>query len=246
MDPFIPIVREEAKQLATNIGRAAMHSSFPNDFEYYAIAFEMVDHNDDIVDLLTLPVLPSSISQNYQHNTNIKRSHAGVNVLFSDTFQPFSISLNGTFGRRFRFLFGQDTVNGTAFQLKLKGESEFDIQIKNGYGVTKVLERILNNSVRTDPEQRPFSLYFHNLAFNTSVLVEVVNYSFTQDDRSNNMLWNYSINLRAIAPSNSIRLDNKKHITYLIKASVLQKSVNQLYTTTLEAYKLAKTKLLVT
>lgn len=227
------------------VGRAALHANFPDDIEYYSIALELLDHNDKIVDILVFPILPSSLAISEQPNTNIKRTGGGTAVLFNSSFQPFNISLSGNFGRKFRFLIGQAEVLGVAFRFNFRG-NEFDTQIKSGYGTTKVLERILKSSIRTDEQQRPFKMIFHNMAFNQSHVVEVLSYGFNQDDSRSNMIWNYQIQLRAIAPALFIRneAENKTSLKQLLADSVLQGTLNTLLTEGIETLHTAKRKLL--
>lgn len=221
-------IKSKATQLLADAGRAALHANYPDDFEYYSIAFELIDHEDKTIDLLVFPVLPSNLTINEQPNTNIKRTGGGVAVLFNTSFQPFSISMSGNFGRKFRFLVGQNEVLGVSFRFNFRSQGEFDSQIKTGYGTTKVLDRILKSSLRTDDNQRPFKLLFHNMAFNQSHVVEVLNSSFSQNDSQNNMIWQYSISLRAIAPSVFIRGEeqSKTSLKTLLKSSVLQNALN--------------------
>lgn len=241
----VAAVKSRVVDLLANVGRAALHANYPDDFEYYSVAFELIDYQDKTTDILVFPILPSSLSISEQPNTNIKRTGGGTAVLFNTSFQPFSISMSGNFGRKFRFLVGQADVLGVAFRFNFRG-NEFDSQIKSGFGTTKVLERILKSSLRTDEQQRPFKLIFHNMAFNQSHVVEVLNYGFNQNDSNSNMIWQYSIALRAIAPALFIRneAENKSSLKQLLTASVLQSTLNVLLTEGLENLHKAKNKLL--
>lgn len=229
---------QQARQRTLDViaqgGRALLHSNFPDEFEYYSVGFELIDHNGKTIDLLILPILPSSLAIQNTPNVNIKKSGSGVAVLFNSSFQPYQISLSGNFGRRFRFIVNGANIVGAAFRFNFKGQ-EFDTQIKTGYGVTKALENMLASCQMTDDNQRPFKLIFHNMAFNKSNVVEVVSYSFSQNDSSSNMIWNYSVNLKAITPSSLITTDNKSSLTNLLALSSLQSSLNRILQDSVQA-----------
>jgi hypothetical protein len=238
-------VKDRAVSLLADVGRAAMHANYPNDFEFYSIAFELIDYKDKTTDIFVFPILPSSLSISEQPNTNVKRTGGGTAVLFNSSFQPFNVTMNGNFGRKFRFLVGQSDVLGVAFRFSFRSK-EFDTQIKTGYGATKVLERLLKDSLKTDEQQRPFKLIFHNMAFNQSHVVEVMNFGFSQNDSNSNMIWQYSISLRAIAPALFIRNEsaNKSSLRQLLSSSVLQNTLNVLLSSGLETFHKSKTRLL--
>jgi len=237
-------VRSRMLGALADVGRAALHANFPDDIEYYSIAFELIDYRDSTVDILVLPILPSSLNIAEQPNTNVKRTGGGTAILFNSAFQPFNITMSGNFGRKFRFLVGQSDVIGVGFRFNFRG-NEFDSQIKTGYGVTKVLERILKNTFRTDDQQRPFKLIFHNMAFNQSHVVEPTTWGFNQNDSNSNMIWNYNISLRAVAPALFIRGEqsSKSALSRLLQASVMQNVLNTLLTDGLEAVHTTKNKL---
>lgn len=240
----IAAVRSRLSETLADVGRAALHANFPDDIEYYSIAFELIDYKDSTVDILVLPILPSSLNIAEQPNTNIKRTGGGTAILFNSAFNPFNITMAGNFGRRFRFLVGQSEIAGVAFRFNFRG-NEFDSQIKSGYGTTKVLERILKNTFRTDDQQRPFKLIFHNMAFNQSHLVEPTSWGFSQNDSNSNMIWNYNISLRAVAPAVFIRGEGSANssLKKLLQASVLQNTLNTLLTEGLETHSKLKNKL---
>jgi hypothetical protein len=80
----------------------------------------------------------------------------------------------------------------------------FDDQVKTGYGCLKKLEEILKNSNKSviDPETGKeifYQLIFYNFALGNSYLVELKHFTANQDQQSN-MIWNYNLQLIAIAP----------------------------------------------
>lgn len=222
----------EAKNLLQNAIQerelAFLNSKFPNEFEYYAVGFELLDVNGNVVDNLFFPVNPSSVSIQYQPIVNVKKTNQGVDVVFNNSFQPFNINLNGNFGRRFKILLGREQLDGLAFRLKYR-QTEFTPQIKTGYGVVKVLEELLKNSTKLDSEGRPFLLIFHNLAFNQSVVVEPTSFNFNIGEQKN-LIWEYNVSLKAVAPSTILfDQDRKKtNLRNLVNKVAIQKNINNL------------------
>jgi hypothetical protein len=55
--------RNRFLNLLATVGRAAIHSQFPDDFEYYLCALELVRTDDSTTEeFLVFPVMPSMIS----------------------------------------------------------------------------------------------------------------------------------------------------------------------------------------
>jgi hypothetical protein len=240
----IPEIRNRYGSLLASIGKAAVHSLHPDDFEYYACSFELVDYEGNLVDMLFFPVTPSTISITKPNIANVRKSSSAVISLFNPSFVPFTISLNGNFGRKFRFLVGQEDILASAFRFNFRKESEFNVAIKTGYGVTKVLERLLENANSVDDAGRPFRLFFHNQAFNSSHLVEVLQQGFTINERKN-FIWDYNITSKALAPALSVRSgdEQKSSLTRLLAFDNVQKGLNLVAGTALEEYQKSKNKL---
>lgn len=193
-------VREEFRSLLASVGRAALHAQFPDDFEYYAISFELVNFEGETVDMLIFPIMPSSISQSVKTIVNVKKAASSVVSLYNPSFNPFQIQLSGDFGRNFKILVGQQIASGVAIRLKSEPYGDFDIQVKTGYGAMKILERIIESSLINDENGRPLKLFFNNQAFNSNHIVEVNSYAFQQSEQKN-MIWSYNLTLTAIAPA---------------------------------------------
>jgi hypothetical protein len=228
-------VFNEYKGLLTTLGRAALHATFPNDFEYYAITLELTDSTDKLMNALTFPVMPTSISEFKQDISNQKKSSAGVVSLYDTTFVPFDISLSGTFGRKLRLLIDGGLFTAIANGIKSpssllgKGEEDpptFNRAIKTGYGAIKLLEKIRKEAYGIDKEGAPVRLYLYNLALHSQYLVEFKSLRIMQD-QANNMLWNYQANFKAIAPAYSIRNTKLGTLTTL-GASTVSAGMNQL------------------
>src|SRR5690606_6362755 len=128
---------------------------------------------------------------------NIKKMARGYTNQFSTSFSGDIISLNGTFGRRFRLL------TSALQNLNKKGDEKFtkntfDTKVKTGYGALKLLEKIVYASTELDEYKRPMKLLFYNFSFNEAFYVEVVNWS-KQQSLENNIMWNFSMEMRCLA-----------------------------------------------
>ena len=131
-----------------------------------------------------------------------------------------NISLRGTFGRKLRISFGQQQFKDQAeegasipfFNIGMftgaagVGDNRTMIA-KTGYGLTKMMQKILTAATKLDPNGKPYRLVFTNHAFNTAYYVEVVQDNYSMDE-NNNMIWNYSIELRAVAAYTTIKSVN--------------------------------------
>lgn len=218
-------LQNEFSRLISSIGRGAVHTLYPDDFEYYLVTLELVDSDNNIVDCLVFPVNPDSISETETNNVSITKTAAGIAVHSDATFQPVSIKLSGTFGKRFKFLLGRDIVfNGNALSMNGK---VFNNQIKTGYGVTKVLKNILALSRLPDEKGNPHRLFFHNSCFGTSYLVKFTSAEYNQT-LSTNMYWTYSLSLTAIAPTNNYTLNKSNVLAKVVSKGVLNQGINDL------------------
>jgi hypothetical protein len=211
------------------LGKAGLNAMFPNDFEVYIIAFELVDSLDNTIEFFSLPILPNSINVSEPELTNIKKVNGGVTSLKTDTFVPKDITLQGNFGRNFKILIRNKLLDFHSFKGVLnmvKGDFQ-GTNIKTGYGTIKVFQDILEGSKSIDKFGNPMRLYFYNFAFSENYVVEVIDKSFNQSRDSSNMIWNYSVNLKAVAPiNNSVR--DKNSLLGIVKASTMQKGINNL------------------
>lgn len=226
-------------------GKWLLHQQFPNDFEYYMCAFELLDSNLKTLAYFIFPIMPNSLNYNNIPLTKVTKTAGGVSVLKNKQFVPKSLTISGTFGRSFKVLIGneyQDLISGFS-EIKddiFKGSfktggkkilENFSDSVKTGYGCTKVLETILNESNQPDILGKNKYLIFYNLAFNQSFFVEYEDetYSMAQDT---NMIWQYSIKLKAIAPSNNYLKDRKgdvKSNKQLVIDDLIQRNANKAY-----------------
>lgn len=197
-----------------NFGKSAVNALLPNDYEYYLCSFELYDSKRDRVGFLSFVVMPEQISESYSPIQTIVKTHGGIVTTFNPTFAPIDINLSGTFGKKFRLVsnFSDPTkknggglfnINfGITKSLKLNAS----MGVKSGYGLTKILHHILDTASKLDAYGKPHFLCFNNYAFNTSYVVNVTNYSFSQSVQQN-MMWYYTIALKAVGEKPKI--DNK-------------------------------------
>lgn len=242
----------ELIQMGVSMGSQMMSCLFPNDFEWYMVALELVDSQENTIDYLTFPITPSAITKTEPVKTNIRRSMGGTTVLTSPTFTPQEINIKGNFGRNIKFLisagvsplganlstdsskFNLYSIQGGKNTVPMMKFPGFALGIKTGYGVIKILQAILSKSVGLDNFGQPMQLNFYNMALGESyrVVVPPSGYQFSQD-LSNNMIWNYNITLMAVAPLEAISGWGSKmwaNIGMQLAASAIQTGVSMVAT----------------
>lgn len=233
--------------MAKSIGGQALASLYPNDFEWYMVALELADSNDNTIDYLTFPIMPDSISKTEPTRTNIKKSMAGVTVLSTPSYSPQEINIKGSFGRQFKILINpkpsvsidasSKSVSEGKYHLfditKKSGFSglafsNFNLNVKTGYGVMKILQAMISKSVGLDESGRPLRLYFYNMALGESYLVSIPpsGVQFSQD-LSKNMVWNYNMTMIALAPLEAVSNKNDKSLLDKLLPSMIQTGVNE-------------------
>ena len=240
-------IQEKAVDMLKTVGRATLSTLYPNDFEFYMCALELTTAEGSTIDYFTFPITPSSIVKTDNKRTSIQNSAGGIIALTSPTFVPQDISIRGTFGRIFKILINTESNGaGVAFslsngirslqQLAKKATTmqtpAFDAGVKTGYGALKILQSIISKSNGVDNNGKPFRLFFYNLALGESYLVVVPpnGITFSQSEQRN-MIWDYSLNMIAVAPLESVK--NASTGSSLVKktaSAVIQKSVNDLAT----------------
>lgn len=224
-------VRREVIGLATSIGQAALHSQFPNDFEYYALGLDLTDADNRIIDTLIFPVMPENIVENRPSINSVQKTLSGVVSMYNTSFAPFDISISGTFGRKLRIIANNPAYSFNGVSGTVQGEGYeapvFNTSIKTGYGTLKLLEKIRDKSFSVDEKGRPVRLFYYNLAYNSQYLVEFKNLSVRQD-KGTNMLWYYTANFKAIAPAYMVRSNNKTSVLTLLSSDVINKGLDSL------------------
>lgn len=222
-------------------GKEYLHFMYPNEFEYYACAMELIS-SDGKSKFFSFPVMPDSISEVKTTHANIKKTHGGLFVNNNSTFKPFDISISGDFGRKFRRMvrsnaLTQNTTNagdgnsatagtGTLPDVTVKTHSFFDSDYKTGYGAIKLLENMIEESKTQDSNYMPYKLFFHNLSLNSSYLVEPLTMTISQS-KDKNMIWGYSMQLKALAPTDAIvgETDSKGRLEKMLNLSKKNKQI---------------------
>lgn len=242
--PSYTTAANRALSLASEVGMKTLASMYPNDFDYYLCALELVTSNDKTIDYLAFPINPDSISKTMPNRNTVKRSMGAVTVLSNPVFTPQEITISGSFGRGFKVLTTKSpdpevadmsTSSGKYSLYSINNDvalgsihrASFDIGSKTGYGVIKILEAIIDKSVALDKQGKPCKLYFYNMALGESYLVTVSPGGLQlHQDLSKNMIWNYTLTLQIVSP-----LDGRKKFEKAMRLSglnTIQNSVTAL------------------
>ncbi len=221
--------KKESLRIVENVGESALHAIAPDNFEYYQMSLELIDCDDNQVGFISFGVMPNNLSESRQPIQTQTKTRSGMITTFNDSFSPINISMQGTFGRKFRLVTGivdptprewkDNFFNGNLGKIR-----ESAISYKSGYGLTKVLKYVLEKSNELDSQGRPYILIYNNYAFNTSYIVDVISHSFNQSVE-NNRLWYYEVSLKAVAPSSAIQSTKDRNAKLL--RSVASNSVAQ-------------------
>jgi hypothetical protein len=227
----VEFVRRKAQDTIFEIGRGALHAIAPDDFELYACTFELIDSQGVIEDIFHFPVMPSGISVGRQSLVNIKKSGTAYMSQFNDSFVGRNVNLSGTFGKKFRLMISK----GEGANIHEKGGTgklfnNFDLNVKTGYGAVKLLERIIESSQKLDDYGNPKLLVFYNSTINHNHVIEVLNFQL-QQSLENNMMWNWSIEIKSVANVDDLLFNgnSKKHLIELLAVSTLNKVINKVF-----------------
>lgn len=215
--------QERYEKLRGSLGKAGTNALFPREFEYYLISLELINSRGFTEDFFTFPVTPNSISQQDTYLTDIQKTSAGVVVNKTDTFVPKDISIAGNFGRQFKTMVNRNLVSFTGILftavqggvvesakniISNNGGAEitsaiYSREVKTGFGCLKVLESILRRAQLKDTFGKPYVLALYNPALGNDYLVEPVNFKQSQSQEEN-VIWNYNLELKAVAPIEQI------------------------------------------
>lgn len=204
-----------------NMGRAAMNVVMPDNIEYYLCTLELLDVNNKQQGFLSFSVMPENITESRTPIQTMTKTHKGIVTTFNNTFSPIDISIAGTFGRKFRIVSKcKDPIDTSSPKKGFFGLNmgkvmnavgswlSSNMSVKSGYGMTKVLDHMLTYANKTDINGQPYFLVFRNYAFNTAYVVNVQGFSFSQTT-GNNMIWQYQMNLQAVADANEFSLTSQ-------------------------------------
>jgi len=213
-------------QAVNSLGRSGLNIAFPNEFELYVCAFELVNTKRETISYFIFPIMPTSISERIPQINTIKRTNNGITTLTSPGYVPTSISLQGNFGRKFKFILnGQSgTEFAASFTTKnsfFRGNKNIDVlsiatgvadafdkNVKSGYGLTKILESIIESSKLVDEDGNGYTLIFHNLAFDRVQIVKVEDFTINMD-QSSNMMWNYNLQMTTLGDARNYYAETK-------------------------------------
>lgn len=227
----LQLVKDKQSSLRKTLGSEVMASLFPNDFEVYISALELVDSNEKTADYFLFPLNPTNISESENQILSIKKTAGGISTLSTEMFMPTIINLVGDFGRKFKILIGRNIVNFKAFNfseaLNNDNTKTFNNAIKTGYGCIKVLEKIIKKSNRLDNDGKPYFLYLYNLSFGKTYLVKCIGQPTFSCNIEKNMIWNYNVQFQTLAELGQIKgknelLSNLKQLAF----SNIQKGLN--------------------
>lgn len=205
-----------ALNAAMTVGSAALHMIAPDNYEYYMCSLEVIDCNRKQIGFISFIVMPNNISESRTPIQTQTKTKNGIVTLFNDSFNPVIISLQGTFGRKFRIVTNltDPSEKKSFFDGNVGKILGTNIMIKSGYGLSKLLKFILDKSNEVDKDGRPYLLLFNNYAFNTSYVVDVVSYTFNQSIE-NNMMWYYDFQLKATAPGSAVQTKKQSNAQLL-------------------------------
>ncbi len=230
----VDAVYENVKNVAANIGQAALHSLAPDDFEYYLCSLELLDSTGNTKGFMFFTVMPNNITESKIQIASITKTNKGISTLFNSTFVPRDISIQGTFGRKIRLLVGikepQNVSKIPFFSGNLGLNVEGDSVIKTGYGLVKMMKSIIDESFKVDKNGNACILIFNNYAFNTHYVVEVMQSAFSQNIE-NNMLWYYNLEMKAVAPASAVKMQNQdgdKRYFERVAANAIAKGIGDL------------------
>lgn len=213
-------------------GRTILNITFPDEFELYVIAFELLNEKGETLKYFIFPVNPATLDESQPEITNIKKTLGGVTSLSHPGFVPPDINISGNFGRKFKILLGEDYKDFLGgFKLGPKGvfKNLFDNKVKSGYGCVKLLESIVKEAKKVDVEDGIRTLIFHNLALGNSYVVKPMSLRYSMSQESN-MIWNYNLSMKGLAPLSALyTADELDKIRYkLVITGYLQNQANRL------------------
>ncbi len=230
------ILAAAARRLATtgSLGKAALNALFPNDFEYYLCALELVaikkGNVKETVKYFVFPIMPDAMRESKRTGSVIEKTAGGINVSKYSKFVPRTIFLSGSFGRSFKVLVGEAFSIPNGFTSFKEGVNFFDNTVKTGYGCIKVLEGMIEQSNMTADQNGQevfYQLVFHNLALGNHYLVEYTDLTFSQDAQSN-MIWMYNLQLVAIAPVSALySIQEQNKLQRKLSASAVLQTVGK-------------------
>lgn len=201
---------QNVQSIAWTMGRALLHQMAPDNFEYYNCSLELFDGSLNSVGYMEFVVMPNNIVETKTNMLQITKTTSAVVTTFNSTFNPVDISIQGSFGRKLRILMGMREPDKIENTLKRITNGNFginfmggEVMVKTGYGLVRMLDKIVRQNMMLDSNNKPHFLVFRNYALNSAYVVEVLQHSYSQS-LENNMIWNYNIEMRGVAPADEL------------------------------------------
>ena len=206
-----------------NAARMSLNALYPREFEFYMVTLELVKYDDTPIEYFTFPINPESINKSQPYLKQVDRTYGAVVVNKSGKFVPQDIVLKGSFGRNFKFVTRNQTLDLSAIQWLPDG-TEFSSNYKSGYGCFKLVQKICDESDLLD-DGYSRKLFFHNLALGESYLVEVINFGGSQSVATN-MIWDYDLRLKVL--TNVYSKDQWKNFEKGAGSMLMTQGMNQI------------------
>lgn len=217
-------------RLSKSMSRSMLSVLYPNDFEVYLMALELVDSEGNTVDSISFPVMPSHIQKTEHTRISVKKAANSLVVLSSNSKAPSEIIIRGDFGRGLKLMLhpNRDAVEGYAFRGLSFQSPEFEVGVKTGYGAFKLMQSIINRCTQLDSKGNPYRLILYNMAIGEIYIVVPtptgIMLSQTQD---RNMIWTYSITFTILGNVYDIGSQKRRDSSsQLMAASIMQNAVN--------------------
>lgn len=235
-------IKQLFRERLGSLGKAGLNALYPNDFDYYVVSLELVDSLGNTVEFLVFPVPPKSLSQTDTNVSTVKMNFKGITTINYPGFVPKTINVQGDFGRYLKILVGSQFVNASKrsestvsgnydpFVDRSITQIPFSSSTKTGYGAMKVLQAIHRKSNTLDQRDRPHKLFFYNPALGDNFMVKSDQLIINQS-KETNMIWQYNLSMKAIAPAYAIRNDVSKSLRRVLTADQVQKASNSLLQT---------------
>lgn len=235
----IEAVNNQTRYILSTVGRAGLHALAPDNFEYYLCSLELLDSAGNTKGFLSFVVMPNNYLESRTQIATVTKTQSGVSTLFNSSFVPRDISIQGTFGRKLRLLIGskevkdKDDKSVPFFNGQFAKVAGQEILVKSGYGLTKMLQKMVDMSFKLDDNGLPHIMLFSNYSLNTNYVVEILQDSYSQSIE-NNMLWFYSLEMKAVAPQSAVQrsetYSKKLELLTQVASGAIAKGIGNLLT----------------
>ena len=193
--------------------QSLLNTLFPNNFELYFVALELVNSLRVTTDRFVFPINPTSISAPEQNIANVQKTAGGIVSNYVTSTSPNQIVISGHFGRDFKV----SVMNRANYNEFKKIENIVDAwqntkifvseTILTGFGCYNALKRIFEKSRQLDESGKPYRTIFYNLVYSSAnyVQLKTLDSSMTFDK---NRIHTYQLTMQklgAIGTQNTIK-----------------------------------------